>query len=217
MPSSEAILQSLTAIANDWRTVAVYWHVLLGALLIAIGTFPNLSRRAVACLLVLPVVSVSGFAWLSGNPFNGAAFAALAAVLSTIVRTLPGGPVSVAPAVSLVPGLLLVAFGWVYPHFVEVQHWTAYLYAAPLGLLPCPTLSAVIGVTLMLDLRRSKAWRITLAAAGLMYGAIGVVVLGMAIDVGLLAGAVLLAGSIRWREVTRGAGSWRAERSRDRL
>jgi hypothetical protein len=72
---------------------------------------------------------------------------------------------------------LLFAFGWGYPHFLDAKQWTAYLYAAPLGLLPCPTLSTVIGLTLMLGIFRSKPWSITLAVAAFVYGAVGVFVL----------------------------------------
>jgi hypothetical protein len=60
--------------------------------------------------------------------------------------------------------------------------------AAPLGLSPCPTLSAVIGLTLMLDLVWSRAWSWMLAAFGAAYGLIGALRLGVAIDV-LLFGA----------------------------
>jgi predicted lysophospholipase L1 biosynthesis ABC-type transport system permease subunit len=100
--------------------------------------------------------------------------------------------VSVASSSVFLLGAFLVAFGWAYPHFLTTDHWTTYLYAAPFGLLPCPTLSAVIGLTLMLGMLRSKAWSVTVAAAGLIYGAMGVFGLGVTLDYGLLIGSAIL-------------------------
>jgi hypothetical protein len=193
--SSEVILSSLAAIANEWRTLAVAWHVLAAALLLAIATRRRLSTRFAGCLLVLPLISVSALAWVSGNPFNGAVFAMLGLVLMVIATALPAETVSIAPTIYVVPGVLLVAFGWVYPHFLDAAHWTTYLLGAPLGLLPCPTLSAVIGVTLMIGLFRSAAWRSTLIGAGAVYGMVGIFGLGVSLDVGLLAGAAVLAAA----------------------
>jgi len=59
--------------------------------------------------------------------------------------------------------------------------------------IPCPTLSAVIGVTLILGLLESRAWSLTVAVMGFAYGAIGIFRLGVRIDVVLLAGAAALA------------------------
>ena len=92
-------------------------------------------------------------------------------------------------------GLVLVGFGWTYPHFVEVHSWTSYLYAAPLGLIPCPTLSMLVGVSLIVGSLEAKAWAITVAAAALVYGVIGVFTLGVAIDAVLLAVAIVLGGT----------------------
>ena len=86
-----------------------------------------------------------------GNPFNGAVFVALALLLIGVATRLSRQPVTVASSRVLLPGALLIAFGWTYPHFLATEHWAAYTYAAPFGLLPCPTLSAAIGITLVLD------------------------------------------------------------------
>ena len=94
--------------------------------------------------------------------------------------------------------MLLVAFGAVYPHFLATTSWTAYLYQAPLGLIPCPTIAAMAGVTLMTDGLQSKAWSSGIALLALFYGLIGVLVLGVMIDVAFIAAAVtLLAGPAR--------------------
>ena len=50
----------------------------------------------------------------------------------------------------------------------------------------------LVVLALILGVLRSKAWSMTLAAAGFVYGAIGVFTLGVTLDYGLLAGAAVL-------------------------
>jgi len=192
MPSPEAILSLAATTANEYRMLAIGWHVFLGAILVALLAGWRPSNRFAGYVLVAPLLSVSALAWASGNPFNGTTFAALGLLLIGVARRLSEQPVDIATLPLLLPGMLLIAFGWTYPHFLNADHWTAYIYAAPFGLLPCPTLSAVIGVTLVLGTLRSTAWSMTLALAGFVYGAIGVSALGVSLDYGLLAGATLL-------------------------
>ena len=207
MPSPEIILSGAASIANGWRTLAIGWHALLGTFVLAVLVGWRPSNRIAGYLFTAPLLSVSALAWASGNPFNGAMFAALALFLIGIATRLSKEPVDVASSPLLLLGALLVAFGWTYPHFLTADHWTAYTYAAPFGLLPCPTLSAVIGLTLVLGMLRSKLWSMTLAAAGFAYGAIGVFTLGVTLDYGLVAGATLL-GAIAGVSAT-----WRSERT----
>jgi hypothetical protein len=200
MPSADAVLASLTAIANEWRSFAIAWHLFFANQILALCLGCRPSQRTVAFSLVFPVVSVSALAWLSGNPFNGLVFLALAFLLRGLAYRLTVQPVRFSSGAMLAAGSLLLIFGWVYPHFLAATRWIEYAYAAPLGLLPCPTLAALIGLTLILDLLQSKAWSLALATAGLAYGAIGVFRLGVPLDYGLLAGAIVLAGVVirRW-------------------
>jgi hypothetical protein len=192
MPSSQAILEGLRAIAVNWQGLAFTWHVAFGAGLVALALGWRPDRRLAGALFAIPLASVSALAWFAGNPFNGAAFAVLSAGLAGQAVRLPRGQVGVGVPWLVVAGALLTAFGWVYPHFLETQSQITYLYAAPLGLIPCPTLSALIGVALMIDGLRSRGWSMTLAAGGAVYGVIGWWRLGVNIDVILLAGAVVL-------------------------
>ncbi len=75
MPSSQKILEGLTAIANDWQALAIVWHVVLGALLLALLLGWRPSKRLAGVLLAVPLASVSVLAWISENPFNGTLFA----------------------------------------------------------------------------------------------------------------------------------------------
>jgi hypothetical protein len=131
-------------------------------------------------------------AWVAGNPFNGVAFAAIGALLFYLSVRLAAEPARIAPARFLFPGLALFAFGWAYPHFLETVSFLPYLYAAPTGLIPCPTLLIVIGLALVLDGLGSRALCVTLGIAGLLYGIIGVARLGVVIDWELLLGAAII-------------------------
>ena len=194
MPSSDAILSQMTAIANDWRAAAVAWHALFGALFVALVAGWQPSTHAISRMLAAPLLSVSLISWLSGNPFNGTTFALFATILLAAAPR-SRATIRLASPARVASGSVLAAFGWMYPHFVEADSWITYAYAAPLGIVPCPTLSMVIGVTLMFANLGSARWRVLLATAGLLYGLIGVVWLGVVLDVALLAGAALLASA----------------------
>jgi hypothetical protein len=179
-------------VANDWRWLAIAWHVVLAVLLIAVLSGQRPSRRLLGLFLVAPLASVAMVAWASGNAFNGLTFSVAAALLLRIAVRLPPAPVIVAAGASRVVGAALLAFGWAYPHFLRTDTWTAYTYASPFGLLPCPTLAVVIGITLMSGGLQSTSWSLFVAAAGVLYGLIGVLALGVLLDGWLLAGALLL-------------------------
>jgi hypothetical protein len=202
MPSSAAIVDQLAAVANEWVLLAVFWHAVLGVggLAVYIGWRP--SQRLTGALLVPPLASVAGLAWSSGNPFNGLVFLAAATIFAALAARLSRSRVELNTGWTGIAGSILLAFAWVYPHFLHADFVTSYFYAAPLGLIPCPTLSAMIGVSLVMGLYEARAWARLLAVFGLFYGIVGVVSLGVQIDAFLLAGAALLAG-FGWGRYTR--------------
>jgi hypothetical protein len=215
MPSPDAVLTGLTAIASDWRSLAIAWHVLLATFLVFVLAGWRPVTRTLGSLLVAPLLSVSVVAWLSGNPFNAAVFAIVVATLFTTAVRLPRTAVRFASSIWVGLGVAFVVFGWTYPHFVSADSWTTYVYASPFGILPCPTLSVVIGTTLLFPGLRTRSWTTTLVAAGLLYGAIGLFRLGVVLDWGLLLASATLAAATgrevtRWRSVRAN----RAERSR---
>lgn len=192
MPEPVQILEGLEAIANELWLVATLWHVLTAAALIAIVRGWRPSRRLLAGLLILPLSSVAIAAWTHANPFNGLMFMVLVLALGGIGLRLPALPPVPAPAWAKLAGIAMATFGLVYPHFIHTSSPVGYLYAAPTGLVPCPTLSLAIGVALIADGLGSRAFALVLAAAGLFYGIFGVARLGVVLDVGLVAGAGLL-------------------------
>jgi len=190
MPNSTEILAVVSQIANRYVAVAVVFHAILAAIAVAAFRGWRPSRQVTASLLTIPVVSVSVFAARGGNPFNTAVFAALTIVLALVTMRMSRDPVRRGPSWASIAGVVMLVFGLVYPHFVETSSPWSYLYAAPTGLIPCPTLSLVIGLTLLLGGLGSRAWSLTVASAGILYGVIGVFWLGVTMDALLALGAV---------------------------
>jgi len=193
MPSADAILRGLIAVSNELRWLAFTWHLLLWSLLLALAAGWRPSRRLIGVLLALPFVSVSAAAWRAGNPFNGTVMTSLALALSLIATRFPTAPVGFASPGFAAAGALTLLFGSTYPHFLAASAWHDYVHSAPLGLVPCPTLSVAIGVTLLFGLFQSTAWTMVLTVAGLFYGLFGVAKLGVSLDMGLIGGATMLA------------------------
>ena len=201
MPSTGHILDNLALIADGWRWLAIVWHVVAGVLVLLIVA-RRVSGRALALTLASMIASVSALAWWSGNWFNGVVFAVLTSALAWQSRHLPRYQVCAVSRRGLPIGLAALAFGWVYPHFLENATWLTYAYAAPMGLIPCPSLAAVIGVSLMANLLDSPRWGLTIGVAGLAYGLVGVARLGVWIDGWLMAAAAAsIAASLRMRRV----------------
>jgi hypothetical protein len=194
MPGPATILEGLRAIAHDGVAVAVVWHVLLAAAAVALLFGWRPSRQLAGALLAAPVASVSAFAFGYANLFNGIVFGAIALALFEVGTRLPAQPVQRGGATTAAVGVCMIAFAWIYPHFLDMRSSAIYLVGAPVGLIPCPTLALVVGFTLLGDGFGSRAWALVVAAAGLFYGVFGVARLGVGLDLVLAAGSLCLIG-----------------------
>jgi hypothetical protein len=196
MPAPEDILVGLAEIANSRRVLAIVWHVYFAMLAagLAVGMRPTKSISGV--FLALPLFSVGILAWLAGNPFNGTVFILAAAILISIALRFPRTPIKMGSRWMVISGALMFIFGWAYPHFLDASSYLVYVYSAPTGLIPCPTLSIIIGSTLIVDGLGSRAWSLVLGATGIFYGAFGAFVLGVTLDLVLLICAALLTGMV---------------------
>lgn len=192
MPTPEQILSGLREIANTWRVLAIVWHVYFA--LIAVGLLAGIRppKNLMGMLLGLPLLSVSFLAWRTGNPFNGAIFGLAGVILIGLAARLTNEPVEIGPTWMVIPGAAMFLFGWVYPHFLAEGSFAQYLVAAPTGLIPCPTLSIVIGLALMVGGLGSTTWMLALGVVGIFYGIFGAFRLGVTIDIVLLVGALMI-------------------------
>ena len=193
MPSAGEILAGLTEVANQAFAVAVAWHLAIAVAVVALAFGWRPSRRLAGVLLASPAVSVAALALAHGNAFNGIVFTVIAVVLVILALRLGDAPVAFPRARwAVIAGVPMVTFGWFYPHFLESRPDLAYLYGAPTGLVPCPTLSLMIGFTLLAGGLGSRAWSLVLGLAGVFYGVFGAIPLGVRIDLILLAGSIAL-------------------------
>ena len=187
---SDEILAAAATIANEWRTLAVAWHLVAAGSLAALWR-RRIEARSVAGFLAWMVWSVAMMAWWSGNPFNATVFGVTGVLMIVIAAEGFRAGIDGASPPDAAAGAIMCAFGWVYPHFLTGPAWQ-YAFAAPLGLLPCPTLAFIIGVSLLTGSFGSTRWAALFGALGLSYGGIGVFVLDVTIDWMLIASGVLL-------------------------
>lgn len=199
VPDSRDILFGLSRIANEAFAFAVGWHVVLAGVFVALLRGLRPAAGLTAALVSASLGSVGVFAWRFDNPFNAAVFLAAAALLALLAWRKPAAVPPATPRMQVL-GAVLLAFAWVYPHFLEQRSPLAYLIGSPLGLLPCPTLSFGVGLTLLGRAPSGRAWPGTLAVIGLLYGLLGALRLGVVIDLVLVAGALaLLVHSVKQR------------------
>jgi hypothetical protein len=135
---------------------------------------------------------VGVFAWLSGNPFNGSLFIILAILILIFGSKASTKPIRVAQLPFAIAGIAMILFGLIYPHFIETNSVFEYLYKTPVGLIPCPTLSILIGFVLLFNGFGSHSLTLTLIVFGLFYGIFGVLKLAVYLDIFLVLGTTAL-------------------------
>jgi hypothetical protein len=192
MPSPEQILEGLARIANNYSFVAIFWHILFLLIIILLIFGKRPPKRRAGILLNMPLISVGFFAILTGNPFNAIIFILLSIILVFFSLKFPKENIDVKLNFGGIMGIAMIVFGWIYPHFLEGAIPLAYLYASPMGLIPCPTLSLIIGFTLLFQGFGSRKWMLILTIAGLYYGLTGLFSLKVYLDAGLVVGAIVL-------------------------
>ena len=192
MPTPTEILQVLAAISNQQSKFAIFWHAVIAVTVIGILLGWRPTKRSGAVALAIPLISVSAMAWAYRNPFNGLVFLLAAAAVVALGRRRPGEKVDRPPLWAAAAGLIMIVFGWVYPHFLQGGGWLQYLYRSPAGLIPCPTLSLVIGFLLLANGFSSRGLSILLGVLGLFYALFGAFRLGVRLDLVLMLGATAL-------------------------
>ena len=192
MPDKEAILSGLQKIVNDYSTIAIIWHILFYALVVALIAKWLPSNRFLALLFCLPVLSVAVMAFMTGNPFNGILFSLLTLLLFIFGLRATVQPLQVSQIIFMVIGILMIVFGLVYPHFTQGDSFMKYFYASPAGLIPCPTLSIIIGFLLLYNGLGSQAITLLVVIYGLFYGLFGTLRLAVYPDIFLIFGSVSL-------------------------
>ena len=191
MPDKTQILHGLTMLTGRFEALAAIWHVAI-LLLLAAWVWRRPSTRIMFGFFGLLLASVGALAWWSRNPFNGIVFSALAAAFVYQAAKKPRPTETTKGVFFLLAGSARILFGLFYPHFVRTDSWLPYLVYAPIGLIPCPTLSLITGFFILQRGFGSKLMTVVVMAAGLFYAVFGIFRLGVTLDVGLLAGVIVL-------------------------
>src|SRR5215470_4300159 len=110
MPSSEQILAGLTAVSHRALPVAVAWHLVVLAAMVAWLAGVRPSKRLTGVLLAMPLLSVSVSAFVSSNPFNGAVFAAASVALVLSSLRFARDPIEIGSDWSSALGSAMIAF-----------------------------------------------------------------------------------------------------------
>lgn len=192
MPKTEEILNGLQKIVSDYSTIAIIWHIIFYALITALIFKLLPTNRVFGLLICLPILSVAVLAFLSGNPFNGILFSILTVLIIMFGFGSSSQPINLSQLPFMVIGILMIVFGLVYPHFINPDSFLKYLYASPVGLIPCPTLSILIGFLLLYNGFGSQSLTLAFIVFGLFYGIFGVLKLGVYLDIFLVFGTIAL-------------------------
>jgi len=192
MPTRQEMLAGLIRLANTYTDIAIIWHIVTFILIgVLFAGWKPKNNMMILLLSSLPM-SVCVFASLQGNFFNAAVFALL--VIMSIYATVGSGNEVIKGNRSWpdIIGLLLIIYGLFYPEFLNANSLVEYAYAAPTGLIPCPTLAVLTGFALLYNGFGSVKWAMTLVISGMFYGLFGVFYLKMYLDWFLVAGASIL-------------------------
>jgi hypothetical protein len=187
MPSADDILKALTWLASEYMVVAILWHVaIMIVFLFALFFKQRLSNHLTGYFLSLPIFSVSFFAWKIHNPFNGSVFLVAGILLLFLthkkkIDKIVTNPVQWQRAI----GLIIFLSGLFYPHFLGNDLF-AYLYGAPVALVPCPTLLTLTGFAMFFNVKQSTSWMLTLFVIDVFYGLFGALRLEVYLDILLI-------------------------------
>lgn len=192
MQKSEEIINGLIAIVNEYSTIAMIWHAAFYILIAALMAKWRPSNKIFGLLISLPLLSVAILAWTGGNPFNGTVFSIAAILILIFGFKADGQPINYSQLIFMIAGILMILFGLVYPHFINPDSIIKYLYASPAGIIPCPTLSVIIGFLLLCNGLGSHSITMTIIVLGLFYGLFGVLKLAVYLDLFLLFGSITL-------------------------
>ena len=187
MPSASEIPSTLHTMAQRLAPLAAAWHVVIVVAIAAMLAGWRPSRRIACGAAVVLLASVAVAASVYGNPFNTLSFAMLALGVALLGerQALRDMTIATGPLARVLLGAGLVTYGLCYPHFVGAP-WYRVLWAAPLGVVPCPTLAVVAGVVIAADGFGSRALPGIVALWTLIYAYVGIVRLDVFADAGLV-------------------------------
>jgi hypothetical protein len=190
MPTANEILLSLQFLANKYVEMSIAWHVIIVFVIILAIYNKKINTKLYLGICGFLFLSVSLMAAIVMNPFNFLFFLLLAIVfLRKSLLQVHSHLHFKRQTVSKVFAYLLILSGLIYPHFLGPEI-LVYFMAAPVGIIPCPTLLVTSGLTLLFTIPDIKL-NYFLIPANVFYGAIGVFFLAVTLDIILLLAAII--------------------------
>jgi hypothetical protein len=189
MPTANDILLSLKFLANKYDELSIAWHVVIVFGLIAAVYNKRIKTRFYLGVCGLLFLSVSTMAATVNNIFNLVVFLGLSIVFLRELLIANSYQFLTTQAGIILSAYFLILAGLIYPHFFG-SNFFRYLIAAPVGIIPCPTLLVTSGLTLLFKTSSTRL-NYFLIAANLFYGVIGVFFLGVTLDVILLLAVII--------------------------
>lgn len=181
----EKALNYLNMVANNNLSVNLMMHILFILAGIGLVTIKNpLKSQLVNLFLVILSGSVFLHAAIFGNPFIGLLFLIMTLIMVfELIRRKNNFQFTESRLINITAVLLLV-FGFVYPHFVNTS-LAEYILYAPVGIVPCPTLITILGFYLLnTNPNKVSYWTITVIST--IFSLIGIIMFKVYIDIVLL-------------------------------
>ena len=193
MKSPEAIKTMLEGISMDVRFYSVFTHILFLAV-IGVGMF-SVKGRVLLFPLFLAFLSLSATVVsiryaIAPNILMFAMIFGLT-LFAYFTKNLHFPTKSIAPA-DLLFGILGLAFGFWYLHWVANPVWLNALLFSPLGAVNCPTRLTICGFLCLSQEPRSALLEVAVGLMTLFFGFFGIFRLGAYIDVVLIICALYL-------------------------
>jgi len=192
MDNAALVLRGLGELSEQFSLISGIWHVIFFAALVLLAAGWRPTHRQAGVVLALPAFSVSILSLLTGHYINGLIFAGLFLILMILSSRFKEEQVSTGWNIFSISGALMVLLAWLYTYFFQQGGFLPYLYGSPVGVIPSPTLSIMIGFTLLFNAFKSRVWALVLGLTGLAYGLVNAFWLGISLDYGLMAGSLIL-------------------------
>lgn len=188
---SEKILTYLSMISNKSIMLNLIMHIVVLAAVISVFVIKKekVRKAIVNSSITILFLSVTINALIYGNPFHLIAFLTLSVFAG--VELFTGKNKFKVPRMNIntIVSFALIAIGLWYPEFVNASK-LQLLILSPVGIVPCPTLLAAIGILGLSFPQVNKPQYSITIAAGMVFGIIGTFAFKVYLDSALLIAVV---------------------------
>jgi hypothetical protein len=187
MKTPEAITSMLENVSEETKSYSAFVHLLF-LVVIGLGLLVEKIRNDLfsffIAFLSLSATVISVKYVIAPNVIIFGMFFVL--IIHAYLTKNPNLDLKNIPPVNLLFGILGLAFGFWYLHWVESPIWLNALLYSPLGVVNCPTMATICGFLCLSREPRSAVLEATVALITLYFGFFGIFRLGAYVDVSLI-------------------------------